>query len=119
MMKQRSRLLAMLCAVIFLFGTVTIYATSYGITAEITTSKIKASYEYGTGGNNVMVKLDFEEKHSQTGQVYSSSCSNTVVGIYTKATQSRNADTGYQYTTMDVFGYVNSVQMAKLLDCTP
>lgn len=119
MMKQRSRLLAMLCAAILLVGTVPAYAAGYIFDPDITTSKIYLKFGYGNGGNTITAKLNYTEKHSQTGQVYSSTCSNTVTGIYTESVTGKNADSGYKFTKMDAYGLLNSNIYTQMLDLTP
>ena len=115
-MKRGCRLLAMLCVAILLVGTVQVYAAT-SLTATHKATYIKGRFEYASAGNQLMVKLYFSEKHTETGQVYSSNCSATSNGANTIVSKSRNADTGYNYTKLDVYAYLNGAQYSQLLNC--
>lgn len=95
------------------------YAGSEGITASVTTTKAKSSYHYGNGGNSVKIEMYYTEKHLTTGQVFVSVCTKTVHGNYTTATVSKNADTGYRFKSIDVFGYVGNKLKSAITDLKP
>lgn len=114
-MKRGCRLLAMLCAAMLLVGTVPVYADT-GISGKRTLTYIRGKFQYGVPGNQLMVKLKFTEKHTQTGQVYSSNCSATSNGANTEVSKSRTVDLGYNYTDLDIYAYLNGAFYDDLLD---
>lgn len=118
-MKQKRRLAAMLFAVLFAFSTVSVQAASYGITADIEKTYFEASYNYGKAGYLLKIEVNFTEKHSQTGQVYTDWCYDIKTGGYTTVSVARYADVGYNYEYINVYGYVNGVQQADLLNIAP
>ena len=118
-MKVKRRVVAMLFVILLALGTVSVQAASYGITADVDEEYFEATYEYGKAGYLLKIEVDFTEKHSQTGQVFSSSCSNIATGGYTRVNISRAADAGYKYQYMDIYGFTNGTKLAELLDVRP
>ncbi|MDE6208591.1 MAG: hypothetical protein K2M73_02825 [Lachnospiraceae bacterium] len=114
-MKVKKKLLSLIgVAVMVCMMSNAALASSAGLTANITPDYISARYEYSQMGNVLIVKIDFTEKHTTTGQVHSSSCQSSLAGGYTSVSVGRNADAGYKYTTMTAYGYVGGTQKAKL-----
>lgn len=118
-MKLKRKLVVMLMGILLAFGTVSVQAASYGITADVDRDYFIATYDYGKAGYLLKIEVEFTEKHSQTGQEYSNSCFNTSTGVYTSVSTSRTADIGYDYEYIDVRGFVNGTQQAELLNATP
>lgn len=82
-------------------------------------SRYELRYCYGTGGNHLEFKVHYLEIHPTTGDEYSNYQSNYVVGGYTSVECFRTADLGYEYYSIDLYGYVNSKLNASLLDVRP
>lgn len=82
------------------------------ISADISDSYISCSFNYGKAGYQLKTNMVFKEKHKTTGQVYGHYKARTVNGNNTSVSDSRKADTGYKYTDLTAYGYVNGNQSA-------
>ncbi len=83
------------CLVLVTSNSLFLFAASYSKSIDVTSSKATATFTYGSGGVLLENKLSYTERHSQTGQVYSSTEYNYVNGSKTSVTTTKIADTGY------------------------
>lgn len=126
MKKWQKKLAICLCA-LMMIGTPTIlyaantYAAQGVMAKEFTKQRYDVVYSYGNGGNTLKLVVIFTERHTTTGQVYTSSQSDYAFGSETYAELVRNADLGYEYTALNAYGYLNyaSAPQASMVNVTP
>lgn len=95
--------------------TVPCVAEQAGLSATVKNTIYNGQFYYGNGGNVLRINSMFYEKHSTTGQVYSNSREETVAPGYTSVAVTRKSDLGYNYTTVNFWGYVNGLCKATLM----
>lgn len=89
------------------FSTCSAYATTRGLIATVVDKRAEATYAPGGYGNSIRVVVEFNEKHTTTGQIYKSSFEERRFGGYDSVTAYRNADAGYNFVRIRPTGYKN------------
>jgi len=85
----------------------TCLAVEKGITGKVTKTLVKGTYIHGTYGSPLKMKIVYTERHKTTGDFYTNSHSNSVVGQYLSVSASKAADEGYNFTEANFNGYAN------------
>lgn len=85
----------------------TCLAVEKGITGNVTKTLAKGTYTHGTYGSPLRMDILYEERHKTTGDLYTDTHSNSVVGQYLSVTASKAADEGYNFTKATFNGYAN------------
>lgn len=108
MKKKLKTIGALVLSLSIIFGfSMTAQAASGGVTMNATKQSLFATLTYSEPGHSLSVSANISERHTQTGHVNSSTCSNSVTGNYTSVSVSRNPSIGYEYTYAYATGYVN------------
>ena len=122
MIRITRRTLALLAAVVIALSGSMLpceAATSSGLTATLSKTTAKAVYDYGRYGYVLMVRIEFAELHTTTGQGYTGKREATASGNVKKVSTTRSVDSGYYYTEMNAAGFVNGSQKAALTGVRP
>ena len=75
--------------------------------ATVVDKRAEATYAPGGYGNSIRVVVEFNEKHTTTGQIYKSSFEERSFGGYDSVSAYRNADEGYKFVSICPTGYNN------------
>ena len=76
---------------------------------DSTEEMIYAKYTHTAPVSFLRIKMDYREKHTTTGDIYTNTHQGTASGGCTMvSTTKRYADAGYKYTNVELFLYIDS-----------
>ena len=107
MKKLKTAIVVMLSACMLLGTTTTCFAAESYIKASATKNRIYATYVHEKYGQTLQLEMYYLEKHKITKQYYHDCLTTTRVGNFNTVSNSKYADTGYEFKELSVYAYVN------------